>query len=151
MIRLPAGQTLPHFITQLTGITDEQLRDEGVDDRTAAEGFCRLLDGAEQPLLVAYNAQFDLNFLYYLLRPLGLLSVLQKPRFLDALTVYRDRRDFPHKLCNAIEAYGLTGVENSHGRWMTPAPQRCCWKPWRRKRMICCNMWISSACIPSTA
>ena len=70
--------------------------------------------GAEQPLLVAYNAQFDLNFLYYLLRPLGLLSVLQKPRFLDALTVYRDRRDFPHKLCNAIEAYGLTGVENSH-------------------------------------
>lgn len=114
LIRLPAGQTLPHFITQLTGITDEQLRDEGVDERTAAEGFCRLLDGAEQPLLVAYNAQFDLNFLYYLLRPLGLLSVLQKPRFLDALTVYRDRRDFPHKLCNAIEAYGLTGVENSH-------------------------------------
>ena len=114
LIRLPAGQTLPPFIIQLTGITDEQLRDEGVDDRTAAEGFCRLLDGAEQPLLVAYNAQFDLNFLYYLLRPLGLLSVLQKPRFLDALTVYRDRRDFPHKLCNAIEAYGLTGVENSH-------------------------------------
>ena len=114
LIRLPAGQTLPHFIPQLTGITDEQLRDEGVDERTAAEGFCRLLDGAEQPLLVAYNAQFDLNFLYYLLRPLGLLSVLQKPRFLDALTVYRDRRDFPHKLCNAIEAYGLTGVENSH-------------------------------------
>ena len=59
-----------------------------MDERTAAEGFCRLLDGAEQPLLVAYNAQFDLNFLYYLLRPLGLLSVLQKPR--------------------------LTGVENSH-------------------------------------
>ena len=115
LIRLPAGQTLPHFITQLTGITDEQLRDEGVDDRTAAEGFCRLLDGAEQPLLVAYNAQFDLNFLYYLLRPLGLLSVLQKPRFLDALTVYRDRRDYPHKLCNAIDAYGLgdTAV-NSH-------------------------------------
>ncbi len=29
LIRLPAGQTLPPFITQLTGITDEQLRDEG--------------------------------------------------------------------------------------------------------------------------
>ena len=115
LIRLPAGQTLPHFITQLTGITDEQLRDEGVDDRTAAEGFCRLLDGAEQPLLVAYNAQFDLNFLYYLLRPLGLLSVLQKPRFLDALTVYRDRRDYPHKLNDAITAYGLEDqAVNSH-------------------------------------
>lgn len=114
LLRLPEGQTLPPFITQLTGITDDQLAREGVDDRTAAEGLCRLLEGAERPLLSAYNAQFDLNFLYYLLRPLGLLPVLQKPRFLDTLTVYRDRRDYPHKLCNAIEAYGLTEAENSH-------------------------------------
>ena len=28
--------------------------------------------------------------------------------------MYRDRRDYPHKLCNAIEAYGLTEAENSH-------------------------------------
>ena len=114
LVRLPAGQMLPTFITELTGITDEQLDREGVDGRAAAEGFCRLLEGAERPLLVAYNAQFDLNFLYYLLKPLGLVSVLRKPRFLDALTVYRDRRDYPHKLCNAIEAYGLTEAENSH-------------------------------------
>ena len=114
LIRLPEGRTLPPFITQLTGITDEQLAREGVDDRTAAEGFCRLLEGAERPLQVAYNEQFDLNFLYHLLRPLNLVSVLKKPRFLDALTVYRDRRDYPHKLCNAIEAYGLTEAENSH-------------------------------------
>ena len=57
LIRLPEGRTLPPFITQLTGITDEQLAREGVDDRTAAEGFCRLLEGAERPLLVAYNEQ----------------------------------------------------------------------------------------------
>ncbi|MFR7894780.1 MAG: exonuclease domain-containing protein [Dysosmobacter sp.] len=37
-------QTLPTFITELTGITDEQLDREGVDDRAAAEGFCRLLE-----------------------------------------------------------------------------------------------------------
>ena len=97
LVRLPAGQMLPPFITELTGITDEQLNREGVDDRTAAEGFCRLLEGAEHPLLVAYNAQFDLNFLYYLLQPLGLVSVLRKPRFLDALTVYRDRRVQRHR------------------------------------------------------
>ena len=47
LIRLPQGQTLPPFITQLTGITDAQLAREGVDGRTAAEGFCRLLEGAE--------------------------------------------------------------------------------------------------------
>ena len=75
-----------------------------------------VISALEDPdiIKVAYNAQFDLNFLYYLLKPLGLVSVLRKPRFLDALTVYRDRRDYPHKLCNAIEAYGLTEAENSH-------------------------------------
>lgn len=115
LVRLPEGQTLPPFITGLTGITDEQLLAEGVEQRAAAEAFCKLLEGAERPLLAAYNAQFDLNFLYWFLRPYGLADVLRLPRFLDALTVYRDRRDYPHKLCNAIEAYGLgdTAV-NSH-------------------------------------
>jgi len=114
-IRLPEGRTIPPFITELTGITDERLLSEGVDQKEAVEAFCRLLEGAERPLLVAYNAQFDLNFLYWFLRPYGRVEVLRAPRFLDALTVYRDRRDYPHKLCNAIEAYGLGDrVVNSH-------------------------------------
>ena len=115
LIRLPEGQTLPPFITELTGITDRQLAEEGVEQGEAVEAFCRLLAGAERPLLVAYNAQFDLNFLYHFLRPYDRVGVLRAPRFLDALTVYKDRRDYPHKLCNAIEAYGLSGkVVNSH-------------------------------------
>jgi len=115
LIRLPEGQRLPPFITDLTGITDAQLLAEGVDQAQAVEDFCRLFDGAERPLLVAYNAQFDLNFLYWFLRPYNRVGVLKKPRFLDALTVYRDRRDYPHKLCNAIEAYGLeNSAVNSH-------------------------------------
>lgn len=115
LIRLPAGEQLPPFITDLTGITDQQLLEEGVEQEAAVEVFCRLLEGAERPLLVAYNAQFDLNFLYHFLRPYGKVSILRLPRFLDALTVYKDRRDYPHKLCNAIDAYGLgeTAV-NSH-------------------------------------
>ena len=106
LVRLPEGGVLPPFIVELTGITDAQLLSEGVDQAEAAEDFCRLLEGCERPLLVAYNAQFDLNFLYHFLRPCGRVEVLGPPRFLDALTVYRDRRDYPHKLCNAIEAYG---------------------------------------------
>lgn len=69
LVRLPEGQTLPPFITDLTGITDAQLLSEGVEQDAAEEAFCRLLDGAERPLLAAYNAQFDLNFLYWFLRP----------------------------------------------------------------------------------
>lgn len=115
LIRLPEGQPLPPFITELTGITEEQLAREGVEEETAAEHFCSLLEGAERPLLVAYNAQFDLNFMYYFLRPFGKAGVLRLPRFLDALTVYKDRRDYPHKLANAIEAYALGDrVVNSH-------------------------------------
>lgn len=115
LIRLPEGRSLPPFITDLTGITDAQLLAEGVRQAEAVEAFCRLLDGAERPLLAAYNAQFDLNFLYWFLRPFGRVDVLRVPRFLDALTVYRDRRDYPHKLCNAIDAYGLgDAAVNSH-------------------------------------
>jgi DNA polymerase-3 subunit epsilon len=115
LIRLSDGRVLPPFITELTGITDAQLAAEGVEKEEAGRQFCRLLDGAEHPLLVAYNAQFDLNFLYYFLRPFRRLDVLKAARFLDALTVYRDRRDYPHKLCNAIASYGLEDqAVNSH-------------------------------------
>ena len=115
LIRLPEGETLPPFITELTGITELQLYTEGIRQEEAVDAFCHLLDGAEKPLLVACNAQFDLNFLYHFLRPYQRVDVLRKPRFLDALTVYKDRRDYPHKLCNAIDAYALGDkVVNSH-------------------------------------
>ncbi len=114
-IRLPEGRRLDPFITNLTGITEERLAAEGVGDQEAAQAFAGLLEGAERPLIAAYNAQFDLNFLFYLLQPWGLAGVLRKPRFLDALTVYRDRRDYPHKLENAIAAYHLEDrAVNSH-------------------------------------
>ena len=115
LIRLSPGKALPPFITDLTGITPEQLEREGIGKDEACTAFCRLFEGAERPLLVAYNAQFDLNFMYHFLRPLGCVSVLKAPRFLDALTVYKDRRDYPHKLEHAIVAYGLGNTAvNSH-------------------------------------
>ena len=114
-VRLPEGRRLDPFIVNLTGITEERLAAEGVGDQEAARAFAALLEGAERPLIVAYNAQFDLNFLYGFLRPWGLVEALKKPRFLDALTVYRDRRDYPHKLENAIAAYHLENkAVNSH-------------------------------------
>ncbi len=115
LIRLSPGRDLPPFITELTGITPDRLAAEGVEKAAAARAFCSLLAGAERPLLVAYNAQFDLNFLYRLLLGAGCAEALGPPRFLDALTVYRDRRDYPHKLCDAIGAYGLEDrAVNSH-------------------------------------
>ena len=115
LIRLSPGRTLPPFITQLTGITAEQLDREGVEKSAACDAFCTLLGEGERTLLAAYNAQFDLNFLYHFLRPFGQVGILRAPRFLDVLTVYRDRRDYPHKLSDAIAAYGLEDqAVNSH-------------------------------------
>ena len=115
LLPLPPGQTLPPFITELTGITDARLQAEGTDPAEGAAAFRRLLEGAERPLLAAYNAQFDLNFLFYFLRDQGGADFLRRLRFLDVLTVYRDRRDYPHKLSDAITAYSLGDqAVNSH-------------------------------------
>ena len=66
-------------------------------------------------LLLAYNAHFDLSFLYYLLLRNGDPTILKGKDKLDLFTVYKDRHSFPHKLCNAIDTYGLSGkVVNSH-------------------------------------
>ena len=47
-----------------------------------------------------------------------LYEVITKSRdfhYLDTVTVYKDRRAFPHKLENAITEYGLANkVKNSH-------------------------------------
>ena len=70
---------------------------------------------AGNTLLLAYNAHFDLSFLFYMLLRNGDPQILRGKDKLDLLTVYKDRRSYPHKLCHAIEAYGLSGkVVNSH-------------------------------------
>ena len=66
-------------------------------------------------MLAAYNAQFDLLFLYYFLAQYGDARILREKPKLDVLTVYRDRRPYPHRLNDAIFAYGLQEkVCNSH-------------------------------------
>ena len=113
-IRLSPGRELPARITELTGITEDMLR-LGVSKASAARALADMLGKGERTLVCAYNAQFDLSFLYYFLARFGLADCLRGLKFLDALTVFRDRRPYPHKLENAIEAYDLGGqAVNSH-------------------------------------
>ena len=111
-IRLSPGRSIPPKIVALTGITDAMLENEGVGKEEACADLAEMLS-LERPLVVAYNAQFDLGFLYYFLHGFGKAGVLKNVHMLDALTVYRDRRPFPHKLCNAVEAYSLVS-QNTH-------------------------------------
>lgn len=112
-IRTTNDRKLPPKITELTGITDEMLLEEGISKRAICSLLAQLL--TPDTMIVAYNAQFDLLFLYHLLDRYGDARLLRDKPKLDLLTVYRDRRPFPHRLCNAIEAYGLQDrVQNSH-------------------------------------
>ena len=113
LIALSPGGFVPPKIEQLTGISTQDLRERGLPKARVAQDIARMIKG--NTLLLAYNAHFDLSFLYYFLLRHGDPMILKGKDKLDLLTVYKDRRPYPHKLCNAIEAYGLSGkVVNSH-------------------------------------
>ena len=113
LIALSPGGFVPPKIEQLTGISTQDLREKGLPKARVARDIAEMVAG--NTLLLAYNAHFDLSFLYYFLLRHGDPMILKGKDKLDLLTVYKDRRPYPHKLCNAIEAYGLAGrVVNSH-------------------------------------
>ena len=113
LITLSPGGFVPAQIEALTGISNQDIRERGISKTRVCCDIARMLSG--NTLLLAYNAHFDLSFLFYLLLRHGDPQILKGKDKLDLLTVYKDRRSYPHKLCNAIEAYDLTGkVINSH-------------------------------------
>lgn len=113
LIALSSGGFVPPKITELTGISTQDLRERGLPKTRVACDIAQMFQG--NTLLLAYNAHFDLSFLFYFLLRDGDPSILKGKDKLDLLTVYKDRKPYPHKLCSAIDAYGLTGkVKNSH-------------------------------------
>ena len=113
LIALSPGGFVPPMIEQLTGITNQDLRERGIPKTRVCRDIAEMIRG--NTLLLAYNAHFDLSFLFYMLLRDGDPTILKGKDKLDLLTVYKDRHSYPHKLCNAIEVYGLTGkVVNSH-------------------------------------
>ena len=113
LVSLSPGGFVPLNIQELTGITTQDLREKGLPKARVCRDIAEMIQG--NTLLLAYNAHFDLSFLFYMLLRDGDPAILKGKDKLDLLTVYKDRRPFPHKLCSAIDAYGLTGkVVNSH-------------------------------------
>ena len=113
LITLSPGNTVPENITRLTGISTLDILQRGIPKAQVCADIADMFAGST--LLLAYNAHLYLSFLFYLLLRNGDPTVLKGKDKLDLLTVYKDRRPFPHKLCNAIDAYGLSGkVINSH-------------------------------------
>ena len=113
LVSLTPGGFVPPKITELTGISTQDLREKGLPKTRVCRDIAEMFTG--NCLLLAYNAHFDLSFLFYMLLRDGDPTILKGKDKLDLLTVYRDRHSYPHKLCSAIEVYGLAGkVVNSH-------------------------------------
>lgn len=113
LISLRPGTTVPDQIVKLTGITNEDIAARGIPKAQVCRDIAEMIAG--NTLLLAYNAHFDLSFLFYMLLRDGDPTILKGKDKIDLLTVYKDRRSFPHKLCNAITAYHLDDkVVNSH-------------------------------------
>lgn len=113
LVSLSPGGFVPPKIQQLTGISTQDIRERGIPKTRVCRDIAEMIRG--NTLLLAYNAHFDLSFLFYLLLREGDPAILKGKDKLDLLTVYKDRKPFPHRLSSAIEAYGLADrVVNSH-------------------------------------
>ena len=113
LVALSPGGFVPPKIQELTGISTADLRERGLPKTRVARDVGEMIKG--NTLLLAYNAHFDLSFLYYFLLRDGDPMVLKGKDKLDLLTVYKDRHAYPHKLCSAIEVYNLSDrFVNSH-------------------------------------
>lgn len=109
------GEKLPSKIVELTGITDEMLTN-GKNPKNVAHKIPTTLK--DNSVWVAHNAQFDLLFIYNLLKQYYpykmVLEKLSKIYWLDTLTIFKDRSGYPHKLEDMVKHYELEDDVNFH-------------------------------------
>lgn len=98
-------------ITELTGISDDDLKNKGLAESDIANDLKqRIVPGT---LMIAHNAQFDLSFVYHLLKrhfPDEADEIIRNAHWLDTLTVFKDRKEYPHKLIDAVNHYNIEEV-----------------------------------------
>lgn len=105
------GRDLPAKITQITGITNKDLILKGESEAHIAEDLKNNL--TPDTLMIAHNCQFDLSFVYSLLErhyPNEAYEIVSNIKWMDTVTVLKDRKEFPHKLIDAVKYYGIEEV-----------------------------------------
>ena len=107
-----ADRPLPAKIIDITHITDEMLLRDGIPQEEAFHRFFKMYQD-ERTLLVAYNIQFDLSFLYHYFKRYWDRQYQIKNDILDVMAIYKDRHRYPHRLDNAVSTYQVS-VPNTH-------------------------------------
>ena len=91
---------VPRNVEQLTGISQTDVDNDGLDDKTIIDKLTRLYEKyGENAIFASYNLYFDASFFLKFLKAHN-----QKLFFdwLDILTIARDRFEYPHKLGEII-------------------------------------------------
>lgn len=105
------GEPLHPKITRITGITNSMLASDGEKEEIVAQ---ELKDNMTPgTLMIAHNCQFDLLFVYHLLKrhfPDEADEIVSNVDWIDTLSVLKDRKEYPHKLIDAVEHYRLEKV-----------------------------------------
>lgn len=105
-VLIKASDSIPSFITSLTGIDDSLLAKEGID---AIDAFDQFLLFIEDAIIVGHNVNFDIHFLYdHILKTLG---VILSNDYIDTLYLSRKYlgKNIPnHKLQTLIQYFGYS-------------------------------------------
>lgn len=98
------------FITKLTGINNEMIEKEGISERKAIEEFLNFI---QDDILVGYNVNFDINFLYD--SSLQYMNIPMTNNFIDVMRIARKhlKEMKHHRLKDLIKYYDISD-ENHH-------------------------------------
>lgn len=102
LVKLDEGRELPEFITNLTGITEEDLQTSKLDEFTALSMLEAFIG---DDIVVAQFASFDLSFLAKVMTPSRFICTRSVSRILD--------QDKKAGLKDLVPRYGAT-LDNHH-------------------------------------
>ena len=111
LVVYPRSNHVPSFITKLNGITEELLLKEGKPVKEAMTAFRKFIG---DDIIIGYNVNFDLNFLYDLARKFHLPELSNN--YVDVLRLARVYYPQQHnRLLDCIQRAGIAQVEQHHG------------------------------------
>lgn len=112
LVKFPKNNSVPAFITKLNGITEAQIVMEGIPAKQAITEFREFIG---DDIIIGYNINFDLNFLYDLSQKYG-LPVLNND-YVDVLRLARTYypRERHNRLLDCMQRAGIAQVEAHHG------------------------------------
>ncbi|CAJ2232639.1 type I-E CRISPR-associated endoribonuclease Cas2e [Companilactobacillus paralimentarius] len=103
--------SVPSKITELTGITSEQLQKQGVE---LSLGLEALSDFVKDSVIIGYNLEFDERFLTEALRKVGKTEFTNSTH--DLMPIVKTTQEFldNYRLTTVLEAYQIENLDPHH-------------------------------------